>query len=49
MKGYIQRMLSATVRDENFNLSRIHASIVVDLISDLSATCDLNFRVAHSE
>ena len=31
VKGYIQRMLSATFRDENFNLSIIHVSIVVDL------------------
>ena len=44
MKGYIQRMLSTTFRDENFNLPRIHVSIVVDFISDLSATCGLNFR-----
>ena len=44
VKGYIQRMLSATFRDEDFNLSRIHVFIVVDLISDLSATCGLNFR-----
>ena len=44
MKGYIQRMLSTTFTDENFNLSRIHVAIVVDLISDLSATCGLKFR-----
>ena len=53
VKGYIQRMLSATFRDENLNLSRIHISSVVDLISDWSATCGLNFRLqlqaAHSE
>ena len=44
MKGYTDRMLSATFRDENFNLSRINVSSVVDLISDLSATCGLNSR-----
>ena len=44
VKGYIQRMSSATFRDENCNLSIIHVSIVVDLISDLSATCGLNCR-----
>ena len=45
MKGYIQRRLSRTFRDENFNLTRIHVSIVVDFMSDLSATCGLNFRI----
>ena len=44
MKGYMQRMLSTTFRDENFNLSIIHVSIVVVLILDLSVTCGLNFR-----
>ena len=44
VKGYIQWMLSATFRDENYTLSRIHVSIVVDMIPDLSATCGLNFR-----
>ena len=44
VKGYIPEDVVATFKDENFNLPRIHVSIVVGLISDLSGTSGLNFR-----